>query len=52
MMLSRRCRPRWYALLVTIRRMGRLTYVDLALGPQWMNVTPGAFRLLANILSQ
>jgi len=31
---------------------GTVTYVDLALGPQWMNVAPGAFRLLANMLSQ
>ncbi len=31
---------------------GRVTYVDLALGPQWMNVAPGALRLLANIVSE
>lgn len=30
---------------------GRLTYVDLALAPQLLNVHPGAFRLFANLLS-
>lgn len=30
---------------------GRRTYVDLALGQQWMNIHPGAFRLLANLIS-
>jgi hypothetical protein len=30
---------------------GNITYVDLALSPQWMNIHPGAFRLLANLLS-
>ena len=30
---------------------GRRTYMDLALHPQLMNIHPGAFRLLANILS-
>lgn len=30
---------------------GRKTYVDLALGHQWLNIHPGAFRLLANLIS-
>lgn len=30
---------------------GRLTYVDLAFEPQWMNIHGGAFRLFANLLS-
>jgi len=30
---------------------GTLTYVDLALEPQFLNILPGAFRLLANLLS-
>lgn len=30
---------------------GKTTYVDLALSSQWMYVHPGAFRLLANLLS-
>ncbi|MCC6395832.1 MAG: PIG-L family deacetylase [Bacteroidetes bacterium] len=30
---------------------GRMTYTDLAFGPQWMSVHPGAFRLLANLIS-
>lgn len=30
---------------------GRVTYVDLALQPQWMNVHAGSLRLLANIIS-
>lgn len=39
-------------LLVTWKKgLGRVTYVDLALYPQLMNVHPGAFRLLANLLS-
>ncbi|MBI3586902.1 MAG: hypothetical protein HY088_07225, partial [Ignavibacteriales bacterium] len=39
-------------LLITWKKgLGRVTYVDLALQPQLMNVHPGAFRLLANLLS-
>lgn len=39
-------------LLVTKRLgRGRVSYVDLALPHQWMNIHGGAFRLLANILS-
>lgn len=30
---------------------GRITYVNLALSPQFLNIHPGAFRLLANLLS-
>lgn len=30
---------------------GKITYVDLALTPQWLNVQPGAYRLLANLIS-
>jgi hypothetical protein len=30
---------------------GTLTYVDLALEPQFLNILPGAFRLLANLIS-
>lgn len=30
---------------------GKMTYVDLALTPQLMNIHPGAFRLLANLVS-
>jgi hypothetical protein len=30
---------------------GRITYVDFALSPQLMNINPGAFRLLANLIS-
>jgi len=30
---------------------GKVTYVDLALEPQFLNVHPGAFRLLANLIS-
>ncbi|NUM77169.1 PIG-L family deacetylase, partial [candidate division KSB1 bacterium] len=30
---------------------GKMTYVDLALTPQWLNVQPGAYRLLANLIS-
>ncbi len=31
---------------------GRMTYLDLAMGPQWMNVDAGAFRILANVVAQ
>ncbi|MFQ5629434.1 MAG: hypothetical protein ACE5I1_11785, partial [bacterium] len=39
--------------LVITRRFGkgRKTYVDLALSPQLQNVHPGAFRILANLIS-
>lgn len=39
--------------LIVIQKKGngRRTYVDLALGQQWMNIHPGAFRLLANLIS-
>jgi uncharacterized membrane protein len=30
---------------------GRMTYAELALAPQWMSIHPGAFRILANLLS-
>jgi hypothetical protein len=30
---------------------GRMTYVDLALGPQWMSIHPGSLKILANLLS-
>ncbi|MFH1943722.1 MAG: PIG-L family deacetylase [bacterium] len=30
---------------------GRMTYIDLAFSPQMLNINPGVFRLLANILS-
>ena len=30
---------------------GNRTYIDLALDFQWMNINPGAFRLLANLIS-
>lgn len=30
---------------------GKRTYVDLALGYQWMNIQAGTFRLLANLIS-
>jgi hypothetical protein len=30
---------------------GRMTYAELALAPQWMSIHPGAFRVLANLLS-
>ncbi len=30
---------------------GQITYVDLWLEPQWMSIHPGAFRLLANLVS-
>ncbi len=30
---------------------GKMTYVDLALAPQWLNIHPGAFKLLANLIS-
>ena len=33
------------------RGAGTLTYVDLALHPQFLNIHPGAYRLLANLLS-
>jgi len=33
------------------RGTGTLTYVDLALHPQFLNIHPGAYRLLANLLS-
>ncbi|MFQ5770349.1 MAG: hypothetical protein ACE5HX_07425, partial [bacterium] len=33
------------------KEKGRMTYVDLGLGPQLMNIHAGAFRLLANIIS-
>ncbi len=40
------------ALVVTrTHGKGRQTYVDLALDPQLINVHPGAFRLLANVIS-
>ncbi len=39
-------------ILITWKRgLGKITYVDLALQPQFMNIHPGAFRLLANLLS-
>jgi hypothetical protein len=39
-------------LLVTVHHgKGRITYVDLALTAQFMNVHPGAMRLLANLVS-
>jgi hypothetical protein len=39
--------------LVVTQRVGngRMTYVDLALAPQWMSIHPGSFRILANFLS-
>ncbi len=48
--------PVWYdskhPLLVTaLDGNGRKTYADLAFGPQWMSIHPGAFRILANLLS-
>jgi len=40
------------ALIVTQNKgPGKRTYVDLALGPQLMNIHPGAFRLLANLIA-
>ena len=30
---------------------GRMSYVDMALAPQWMSIHPGSFRILANLLS-
>jgi hypothetical protein len=33
------------------RGRGNITYIDLALQPQLMNINPGAFRLLANLIS-
>lgn len=39
-------------LLITWKKsLGKITYVELALQPQFMNIHPGAFRLLANLLS-
>jgi hypothetical protein len=39
-------------LLVSQRRgRGRITYVNLTLGLQWLNVHPGSFRFLANLIS-
>ena len=38
-------------LLTKKRGDGRLTYVDLALGPQLLNIHEGMFRLFANIVS-
>jgi hypothetical protein len=39
-------------MIVTIRDgKGRKTYVDLALHPQLLNIHPGCFRLLANLIS-
>ncbi|MCK4689528.1 MAG: PIG-L family deacetylase, partial [Candidatus Marinimicrobia bacterium] len=39
-------------LIISLRDgKGKRTYVDLALGHQWMNIHPGAFRLLANLIS-
>jgi hypothetical protein len=47
-----RAAPGGEPLLVTTKEgQGRKTYVDLALGPQLMNVHAGAFRLLANLVS-
>jgi len=38
--------------IVTLQEgKGRKTYVDLALHPQLLNIHPGAFRLLANLIS-
>lgn len=37
--------------LTAITGKGRMTYVNLALGPQLMSIHPGAFRILANIVS-
>jgi hypothetical protein len=34
-----------------VKGKGRFTYADLALGPEWMSIHPGAFKILANILS-
>ncbi|MBC8186511.1 hypothetical protein H8E88_35975, partial [candidate division KSB1 bacterium] len=39
-------------LIVTFKEgKGNKTYIDLALGHQFMNINPGAFRLLANLIS-
>ena len=39
-------------LIVFLREgKGKRTYIDLALGHQWMNIHSGAFRLLANLIS-
>ena len=39
-------------LIVTVESGdGRMTYVDLALAHQWLNIHPGAFKLLANLVS-
>lgn len=44
--------PSGQPLILTMRDgEGRRTYVDLALSHQWMNIHPGAFRLLANLIS-
>ena len=38
-------------IVVSADGKGKQTYVDLALGHQWMNIHPGAYRLLANLIS-
>jgi LmbE family N-acetylglucosaminyl deacetylase len=45
-------KPQGDPLVVTLTAgNGKRTYVDLALSHQWMNIHPGAFRLLANLIS-
>ncbi len=45
-------KPQGEPLVVTLAAgNGRRTYLDLALDHQWMNIHPGAFRLLANLIS-
>jgi hypothetical protein len=47
-----RAMPEGSPLIVTAAAgQGKRTYVDLALHPQLMNIHPGAFRLLANLIS-
>jgi len=38
-------------LVSSLAGRGRITYADLALHPQWLNIQPGAYRLLANMVS-
>jgi hypothetical protein len=43
---------KWPVLLTSKASKGRISYVDLDLQHQWMNLHSGSFKLLANLLSQ
>jgi hypothetical protein len=41
----------WPLMVTDTSGKGKITYVDLALQPQWMNLHPGSFKILGNLIS-